>query len=238
MEMISERQHGFTKGKSHLTHLVAFNNRMDKGRATDVIYLDFCKAFDMVPHNNLASKLELYGFDGWTVRLVGNRMDDCIQGVIVNGSISKWKLFADDTTLSGIDDSFQGRDVIQRDLDRLEEWAHVNLMKVNKAKCKLLHMGWGDPQYQYRLGDELVESSPADKNVGIPVDEKLDMCRQCVLAAKKAHHILVCIKSSVTSRSREGILPLYSALLRPHLEYCAQLWGPQDKRGIDLLELV
>ena len=51
--------------------------------------------------------------------------------------------------------------------DRLEEWAHVNLMNFNKAKYKALHLGQGNPQYQYRLGDEWFENSPAEKDLGI-----------------------------------------------------------------------
>lgn len=58
------------------------------------------------------------------------------------------------------------------------------------------------------------------------VDEKPKMTHQCVLAAQKAKHILGCIKSSVASRLREVILSLCSALLRCHLEFCIQLWGP------------
>ena len=70
------------------------------------------------------------------------------------------------------------------------------------------------------------------------VDKKLNMTWQCVLAAQKANCILGCIKRSVTSMLREVILPLYSALVRPHREYCVQLWGPQHKKDMDLLEQV
>jgi len=88
-------------------------------------------------------------------------------------------------------------------------------MRCKESKCKVLHLGHGNPHYQYKLEDERIEHSPAEKDLKVLVDGKPDMRQQCVLTIQKANHILACIKRSIVSRLKEVILPFYSVVVRP-----------------------
>ncbi|XP_058657370.1 triadin isoform X18 [Ammospiza caudacuta] len=144
----------------------------------------------------------------------------------------------DDTQMCDAVNTLEGRNNTQKDLVRFERWAQVILMKFNNAKCEVLHLVWRSPKNSFRLGREWKETRAGETDLGLPVHENLDMTQQCVLEVKKAVCILGCIKSSVASTSKEVILSLYSALVRPQLEYCVQDWEPEHKKDVDMLEQV
>jgi len=210
-EMTGDSQHGFTKGKSCLTGMVAVYNRVialvDKGRALMSSTGTSAKHLTLSPMTSL-SLIWRHGFDRWTTWWIRNWVDGHTQGVAVHSLMSRWRpmtsgvpqgsvlglalfnifvsdigngiectisKFCDNTMLCGTVDTLEGRDAIQRDLDRLERWACASLIKFRKDECRVLHRGPGNPKHRYRLGREWTKSSPEENDLGVLVEKKPHM---------------------------------------------------------------
>ncbi|KAJ7417033.1 hypothetical protein BTVI_34038 [Pitangus sulphuratus] len=108
-------------------------------------------------------------------------------------------------------------------------------MKVNKGKCWVLHLEWGNPGCMYRLGNEILESSSMERHLGVLVSGKWNMSQQCP-GSQESQLCPGGIRQSIGSWLREGIILLCSALVWPHLEYCVQFWALQYMKDTQLLE--
>ncbi|CAM5075408.1 unnamed protein product [Natator depressus] len=130
--------------------------------------------------------------------------------------------FADDTKLGGMANLEKERDIIHEDLDDLVNWSNSSRMKFNSEKCKVMHLGINNKNFSYKLGTHQLEVTEEEKDLGVLVDHRMTMSRQCDMAVRKANVVLGCIRRGISNRDKEVLVPLYKALVRSHLEYCVQ----------------
>ncbi|XP_059576183.1 uncharacterized protein LOC132247417 [Alligator mississippiensis] len=132
----------------------------------------------------------------------------------------------------------QGGERLQKDLDRVQGWANKNKMHFNTDKCRVLHLGRSNQQHTYKMGNSLVESTEAERDLEVIIDSKMNMGQQYEVTVGRANRTLSCIHRCISSRAKEVILPLYATLVSPQLEYCVQFWAPHFKRDVDNIERV
>ena len=128
-----------------------------------------------------------------------------------------------------------------QDLERLVQWSEKWLLKFNPSKCKVMHVGHNlSTSYIMRDGNQTaeLESTDKEKDLGIYVTKDLKSQEQCVQSAKKARSVLGMVKRHFKIIDKEDFMVLYKTYIRPHLEYCVQVWSPHLKKDIDCLERI
>ena len=106
---------------------------------------------------------------------------------------------------------------LQDDLDRLVKWSEKWQMLLNFGKCKHIHIGH--------------TRTTQEKNLGVTFSADMKVSEQCGIAASKGNQILGLIRRTSRYKEKQLIVPLYKAIVRPHLEYCIQAWRPYHKNG-------
>ena len=153
---------------------------------------------------------------------------------------SNIKLFADDTKLyaSPLQSGDGGRSQLQIDLDALTNWSITWQLPFNQKKCKVVHLGSGNPRQEYSLLGAEIAKVNEEKDLGIFIDEHLKFRRQAAAAVAKANQILGIIRRSFELLDTQTLPLLFKTLVRPHLEYGNIVWGPFNKEDQRLVERV
>ena len=265
--IITNKQHGFVPGRSCLSNLLEFmdaiNDMTLNGEFVDIVYMDFQKAFDTVPHYRLLVKLMDYGISSnlinvvadflegrsFRVRVGDSYSDNCgVTSGVPQGSVlgpllfliyindlpegirNKIFMFADDVKLAG---PCSTPVINQRDIDYMSNWQDKWLLKFNTddGKCKIMHTGKRNPHHEYFLNGIQLPTVDTEKDLGVNVTCNLQWEHHIELAVNKAKSVVAWVSRSVISRDPKVMVNIYKSLVRPHLEYCVQLWSPSPRHG-------
>ncbi|CAH8637179.1 unnamed protein product [Dicrocoelium dendriticum] len=271
--LLNVAQHGFRKGFSCQTNLLvareSWAEAVDSGHAVDVLFVDFSKAFDTVPHLRLSLKLRSYGISGRALQWVSAFLEGREQCVRVGRSLSLRQavlsgvpqgsvlgpllfaiyvndlpgelgvsslMFADDLKLWNIVDIPGGPEAIQRALDRLWEWSILWLMPINRAKCSVLRIGAANPATRYVVGGGELPVVTQQVDLGVVHASALHSGDNWKKAACRGFRMMWFIRRSFGILTGNLFVKLFSAFVRPHLEYCIQACPPclnRDKMDLE-----
>ena len=151
----------------------------------------------------------------------------------VTGNILK---FADDTKLFRKTKEIGDKQTLQDDIDKFVRWSEKWQMLFNFGKCKCLHTGPGTTGMNYEMGGTILGKTAKVKDLGVSINANMKVSEQCRIAASKGNQVLGMIRRNLTYEDKSLIIPLYKAIVRPHLEYCIQAWSPYLRKDIGMVE--
>jgi hypothetical protein len=279
--LLSETQHGFVPGRSCIIQLLQVLDKwteiLDAGGVVDVIYLDYAKAFDSVPHKRLVMKLQSCGITGKVLNWIELFLITRRQRVVVAGSESEWApvisgiqqgtvlgpvlflcfinnmpqcmsstvhLYADDSKISRKIESKSDYLLLQHDINGGIAYSDKWQLHLNIPKCKSMYIGHGlkNDKFCYSMMSdnvvEILEEMTAERDLGIWMDNNLKLSVHVEQAVAKANQMLCLIKRSFEYMDKYVLEQLYTAIVRPHLEYGDVVWHPRFKKDIVMLENV
>ena len=253
-KILTDAQHGFRKRCSCETQLIStvqdFIKGIDDTKQTDVILLDFSKAFDKVPHLRLLKKLHHYGVQGSTQKWIASFLNGRSQKVQLSGPIlflvyindlpecvqSSTKLFADDCVLYRTINSR----LLQEDLNSLQMWEDRWMMSFHPDKCQTLRITNKRKitEQDYHIHGHKLELVDSAKYLGVHLHRKLSWSPHVATTARKADNTRAFLQRNIRACPKKIREQCYTTLVRPILEYSSPVWDPHSQKDIDTLEKV
>jgi ribonucleases P/MRP protein subunit RPP40 len=154
------------------------------------------------------------------------------------GLYSKILKFADDTKIYSKVSNNEDISSLGKDLATLSSWSKDWLMTFNYSKCKVMHIGHNNINKNLTIDDNIIDECDNITDLGVLFNKDLKFSSQCIKVAKKANKILGLIYRNFENKNKKIMLSLYKSLVRPHLDYCVQIWNPHLEKDILLLERV
>ena len=146
--------------------------------------------------------------------------------------------FADDTKVAKVVNDSKTAAEMQDIINKLETWCSDWGMTFNVKKCCIIHFGHRNAKYQYQMNGEVLESVCNQRDLGIQISDSCLPGNQCAQAAKKANQVLGQISRTFSCKTKDVMLQIYKIFVRPHLEYCIEVWNPSFQGDISSMEKV
>ena len=148
------------------------------------------------------------------------------------------KKFADDTKLGKVVESARDCEEFQICLDKMVQWSDKWGMSFNISKCKVMHLGRKNGEYQYTMGGQRLSKTESERDIGVTANNNAKPSAQCAKAVKSASVVLGQIARAFSYRDKKNFLRLYMQYVRPHLEFAVQAWSPWLVKDVEVLEKV
>ena len=166
----------------------------------------------------------------YTISNIKNYVEDAISSKVLR--------FADDIKVFRKVTDDIDKHSLQDDLNTLVKSSEKWQMLCNCGRCKCTHIGHGNMDEEYKMGDAVLGRITQEKYLGVTFSGDMNVSEQCRIAASKGNTILRLIRRTVIYKDKQLIVPLYKATVRLHLKYCIQAWRPYCKKDIDKLERI
>jgi len=154
---------------------------------------------------------------------------------IFNDDVS-CKLFADDLKFYSVIDNEGINNPIKSALEQLYIWSSKWQLEINSSKCKSLHLGKKNPDFEYSLNNVIFESVNHIRDLGVEVDDCLRFDEHIKIITKRAYQRLGVLFRGFVSKNESLLTMAYKVYIRPLLEYCSEIWSPFLLKDIDAIE--